>query len=326
MNWLQSAAGSVQEIFYRWVQPSRDRLNGAICVGTCALYRRTGLEESGGFAQIGHSEDVHTGVNLMKVGYSTRYIPVVVSSGLCPDNLSGFLSQQYRWCAGSMSLLKDTAFHAAPLSINQRLCFFTGFLYYISTAGLFFGGPLAAVMLVWTLPNMIWPTMYLPLVAASWLTFMAWNSALHCRWNLSIIRVMMLYSAAHALAIFHMAKGGTMAWVPTGSATKGASLSTKIQRLCFGWLAFIETIAWIGVIRGTLEYGIERFWLSIALMTLATVILWPLHRPLGESESRKPPKLASGTPKGTWGWLSASMLSLLALAWMIASDGAMPSL
>src|SRR5262249_36877354 len=104
MHWLQRNAGATQEMFYRWIQTARDRFGAAICVGTCALYRRTALEEAGGFAQIGHSEDVHTGVNVMKVGYRLRYVPVVVSKGLCPDSFSGFVNQQYRWCTGSLSL------------------------------------------------------------------------------------------------------------------------------------------------------------------------------------------------------------------------------
>jgi cellulose synthase (UDP-forming) len=114
MQWLQRCAGATQELFYRWIEPARDRAQAAICVGTCALYRRSALQASGGFAQIGHSEDVHTGVNLMKVGYHVRYVPIVVSKGLCPDTLTGFLNQQYRWCTGSMSLLADR--HALPAS------------------------------------------------------------------------------------------------------------------------------------------------------------------------------------------------------------------
>ena len=42
MNWIQRAAGATQILFYRWVQPSRDRSRAAICVGTSALYRRAG--------------------------------------------------------------------------------------------------------------------------------------------------------------------------------------------------------------------------------------------------------------------------------------------
>jgi cellulose synthase (UDP-forming) len=64
MSWLQRGAGATQELFYRWIQPSRDRAGAPICVGTCAVYRLAALASVGGFAQIEHSEDVHTGILL----------------------------------------------------------------------------------------------------------------------------------------------------------------------------------------------------------------------------------------------------------------------
>lgn len=111
-SWLQRAAGATQELFYRWVQPSRDAIEAPICVGTCALYRRAALAAAGGFAQIEHSEDVHTGVKILGAGYYVRYVPTVLSKGECPDSLSAFMSQQYRWCAGSMSLMTNADFRA----------------------------------------------------------------------------------------------------------------------------------------------------------------------------------------------------------------------
>ncbi len=48
MSWVQRGAGAVQELFYRLVQVSRDRHDGAICVGSCAIYRRTALASNGG--------------------------------------------------------------------------------------------------------------------------------------------------------------------------------------------------------------------------------------------------------------------------------------
>jgi len=318
MNWLQSAAGSVQEIFYRWVQPSRDAASGAICVGTCALYRRAGLVRSGGFAQIGHSEDVHTGVNLMKVGFATRYVPVVLAAGLCPDNYAGFLSQQYRWCAGSMSLLSDRSFHTAPLTINQRLCFFTGFLYYLSTAATFFGGPLSAAVLVWMLPQEVWPWSYLPLVVASWCVFIAWKSMLTTRWTLSVMRVQMLYSAAHAVAIWHSLRGRTAAWVPTGAAPgSGIPLSTKISRLAFGWLVTIEIILVTGVTRGVLQYGLERFWLSIVLIAFSLAIVVPMLRPLCVVV-RDAKDIANGSARMTLTWLCGAIACLGTLPTVLA--------
>jgi cellulose synthase (UDP-forming) len=189
VTWLERGAGSVQEIFYRWVQPSRDGVGGAICVGTNALYRRSALDAAGGFAQIGHSEDVHTGVALLKRGFGLRYVPVLVARGLCPDNVAGFVSQQYRWCAGSMSLLADRGFHNADLPLRLRLCFWTGFLYYIATGVTVFTGPASALALLWLLPAQISPTRYLPLVTLSWTMFWLWNRVTLARWDLSVVRV-----------------------------------------------------------------------------------------------------------------------------------------
>ena len=65
-NWIERGAGAVQELFYRAIQVSRQRMDGAICVGTCAVYRRAALQENGGPTLIEHSEDVHTGFDLRR--------------------------------------------------------------------------------------------------------------------------------------------------------------------------------------------------------------------------------------------------------------------
>ena len=64
------------------MQPARDAADAAICVGTNAVYRRSALDAVGGFAQIEHSEDVHTGVKMLRAGYWTRYVPVLLARGL----------------------------------------------------------------------------------------------------------------------------------------------------------------------------------------------------------------------------------------------------
>lgn len=59
-NWIERGAGAVRDIFYRAVQVSRQASDGAICVGSNAIYRRAALAEIGGTALIEHCEDVHT--------------------------------------------------------------------------------------------------------------------------------------------------------------------------------------------------------------------------------------------------------------------------
>lgn len=60
-TWVEQGAGATQELFYRVVQVNRNKWGASICVGSNAVYRRAALEEVGGTAEIGFSEDVHTG-------------------------------------------------------------------------------------------------------------------------------------------------------------------------------------------------------------------------------------------------------------------------
>lgn len=286
MNWLQRCAGATQELFYRWIQPSRDRARAAICVGTCALYSRAALNRSGGFAQIGHSEDVHTGVNLMKVGYHVRYVPVLVTKGLCPDTVSGFLNQQYRWCTGSMSLLADRRFHGAKhIGFHQRLCFWAGFLYYISTALNAFIAPLPALAMLYFLPGWVEPINSIWLVGALLLWFVILPLTMRGRWRADVLRVQVLYSFAHAVAIVHILTGSTKEWVATGAAnTRSTPLSVTIGRTVKIYVAVTYSLIWIGLILGVLTYGIERFWAMVLLGALATWVHLPLlFMPIGST-------------------------------------------
>ena len=129
---LESGAGNVQEYFYKIIQPSRSALNGAICVGSCALYKREALNVIGGTAQVEHSEDVITGFRLLAQGWNLKYLPIPLSKGVCPSDMHAFFKQQTRWCSGSMSLLRSKAFWEAKIPFYTKMCFVSGFMYYIS--------------------------------------------------------------------------------------------------------------------------------------------------------------------------------------------------
>jgi cellulose synthase/poly-beta-1,6-N-acetylglucosamine synthase-like glycosyltransferase len=279
MSWLQRNAGATQELFYRWVQPARDRSGAAICVGSCAIYRRSALERAGGFAQIGHSEDVHTGVNLMKVGYKVRYVPILVSKGLCPDTSKGFLNQQYRWCTGSMSLLADQAFHDNDhISPRQRLCYWAGFLYYISTALNAFTAILPALAMLYLHPDYVWPrnSIYLLGGLAMWTLILP--AMFKGRWRLSVLRVTTLYSFAHAVAIVHLLTGRTKEWVATGTANSSRStpLATTVLRTTKSWVVLTQGALAYGIYRGITVYGIEHLWAMLIFAVLAAYVQLPL--------------------------------------------------
>ena len=278
MPWLQRCAGATQELFYRWIQPSRDRSRAAICVGTCAIYRRSALQEAGGFAQIGHSEDVHTGVKLMKAGYQLRYVPIVVSKGLCPDAVLGFLNQQYRWCTGSMSLLADRSFHANPVfTARMRISFWSGFLYYISTGVNIFAAPLPGLTMLYFFPAYIEPGNTAWLLGAIMLWYFVLPTMMRAHWRLDVLRVQQLYSFAHAVAIVHVITGRTKEWVATGSAnTRTTPLAVTIIRVMRTTLGLVQTLLWTGMALATHRYGIDHTWAMLGFALLAGYVQLPL--------------------------------------------------
>ena len=298
MSWLQRCAGATQELFYRMIQPSRDSVGAAICVGTSALYRRASLLHSGGFAQISHSEDVHTGVRMLRSGLQVRYVPVLVSKGLCPDTASAFLNQQYRWCTGSMSLLVDRGFHEArQITKRQRLCFWAGFLYYISTAVNALVAPLPAIAMLWLVPAWVEPMNSVWLFGALLLWFVVLPCVMHGRWRIEVLRVQHLYSFAHLTAISHLLRGRTREWVATGSSAAGSStpLAVSIGRVCKTYVLLTQLVIVVGLVRGVLVYGIAAYWAMVGLAVIAAYVQWPLL--LVRTRAKAPARVRAAAPE-----------------------------
>jgi cellulose synthase/poly-beta-1,6-N-acetylglucosamine synthase-like glycosyltransferase len=276
MNWVQFAAGATQILFYRWVQPARDRSDAAICVGTCAIYRRSALELSGGFAQIGHSEDVHTGVNLMRAGFRVRYVPIVVSKGLCPDTLDQFANQQYRWCTGSMSLLFSRAFHSFPLTRMQRLCFWSGFLYYIDTAINVFVVSIPPILMAVLAPEAVSVNNYLfvflaVIVRMSLVPVITMGSESMT----GLTRIQSTYSFAHALALFDVIRGRTDSWQATG-VKGGTPTARRVRRLMMTWCILVQVLMWGTCLWRAPEHGWYDFMPMMAFAALNLAITYPM--------------------------------------------------
>ncbi|MFC1420732.1 glycosyltransferase family 2 protein [Streptacidiphilus cavernicola] len=218
-NWIERGAGAIQELFYRSVQVSRQHHGAAICVGSCAVYRRAALDEIGGTALIEHSEDVHTGFALGAAGWKLRYIPLVLATGLCPDNLTAFYRQQYRWCTGSLSMMTNPAFWRTRLRPVARLCYLSGFMHYLQTAVSVFMAPLVPLTLLLALPHQVsfrCSLLALPALLYTTVVYPWWH---RCSYRLEAWSARLICSWAHVFAITDLLRRRPEGWQPTGAAS-----------------------------------------------------------------------------------------------------------
>jgi cellulose synthase/poly-beta-1,6-N-acetylglucosamine synthase-like glycosyltransferase len=221
-TWIERAAGPIQEVFYRTVQVARDRFDAAVCCGTSAVYRRAALEPQGGPTLIPYAEDVHTGLDVRRAGWSLVYLPIVLSTGICPDNLDAFVRQQYRWCSGNVGIVFSWRLWSVPMTVPARLAYISGFFYYAYTGLLTFFGPIIPVVMLGFLPGQIRLRNFivlLPAMLTGFVLYPLWHRSGYGPhvWPLGIAR-----GWAHVFAIWDGARGKSMGWHPT--RTPGSSL------------------------------------------------------------------------------------------------------
>ena len=217
---MERGAGAVQELFYRAIQVSRDRLEAAICVGSCAVYRRAALDSTGGTTLIEHSEDVHTGFDLRRAGWGLKYLPIPLATGMCPTGPDSFFTQQYRWCAGSMSLLGSRKFWATKMRFGTRCSYLSGFCYYLHTAVATFVVPVIPIVMLAFLPHQVQLHNYLwiaPSTAYNLVIFPQWNFG---RYGPSSLMTKSLYGWSHFFSVFDIVRKRQLGWQTTGAKGK----------------------------------------------------------------------------------------------------------
>jgi cellulose synthase/poly-beta-1,6-N-acetylglucosamine synthase-like glycosyltransferase len=262
-TWVERAAGAVQEVFYRSIQVSRDRLGASICVGSCAVYRRTALAAEGGTTLIAYAEDVHTGLDVRRNGWSLVYVPVALTTGMCPDNLDAFVRQQYRWCTGSTSTVLTTRLWTVPMTRRARLTYLAGFFYYVQTALATFAVPLIPICLLAFRPLTISPEnskLILIALAASLILAPLWT---RCTYKPSeVVPLSAARGWAHALAIWDYLRGKTMAWQPSGAQV------SSVRRFYSGVMVWNGSVAvsWLTLAAWrTIEYRSWQYVVAIAI-------------------------------------------------------------
>jgi len=120
------------ELFYRVIQDGNDFWNATSFCGSCAILRRSSLDQVGGFATETLTEDVHTSLRLQMHGWNTAYINIPQAAGLATERLSGYIRQRIRWARGMLQVLRlENPLTAPGLTGGQRLCYFHGMAHFL---------------------------------------------------------------------------------------------------------------------------------------------------------------------------------------------------
>ena len=113
-----------ESLFYRVVQPAKNRWGAAFWCGTNALVRVAALRDIGGVATETITEDLHTTLKLHRAGWRTVYHDQVLARGLAAAGPEQFLAQRLRWGRGSMQVIRrDNPLTGPGLTLGQRLAY-----------------------------------------------------------------------------------------------------------------------------------------------------------------------------------------------------------
>jgi cellulose synthase (UDP-forming) len=277
-SYIQRFAGTLQNIFFQFIQPARDRYRAAICAGTNLIYRRAAVVAAGGFAWVPIGEDVHSGVKLAWAGYETRYLPLCLATGVAPIDFPSLANQQARWCRSSMMVMIDKHFVEAPYNWKQRAAFWAAFLYYMSSAALLLTGPFPTLTMIWFYPGHVYPHNYLPLLPALAATLFVFPM-LSRGWRPTIYRVCMINACCHMYSIWYAIRGRVAEWVPTGASPDGGQVPVVVNRILCSWVAIFLALLWTGLALRVHQYGWRPYWATEVLGGVQLYMLAPLLTP-----------------------------------------------
>lgn len=113
-----------QELFYRAIQPGKNRWGAAFWCGTGAVVRVAALRDVGGVATGTVTEDIHTTIRLHRRGWKSIYHNEVLARGLAAATAEQYQLQRLRWGTGAMQVLRlENPLIAPGLRLPQRIAY-----------------------------------------------------------------------------------------------------------------------------------------------------------------------------------------------------------
>ncbi len=136
-------------MFYGLIQAGNDYWNACFFCGSCAVLRRTALEEINGFAVETVTEDAHTMLKMHRRGWDSAYLGLPLAAGLATERLALHIGQRVRWARGMIQIFRiDNPLLGRGLSFGQRLCYLQamGHFFFALPRVVFLTAPLAYLL------------------------------------------------------------------------------------------------------------------------------------------------------------------------------------
>lgn len=119
------------ELFYGLIQDGNDFWDASFFCGSCAVLRRTALEEIRGIAVETVTEDAHTSLKMHARGWKSAYINIPQAAGLATESLSAHVGQRIRWARGMAQIFRiDNPFFKKGLDFGQRICYANAMMHF----------------------------------------------------------------------------------------------------------------------------------------------------------------------------------------------------
>jgi len=144
-----AAVWTEQSLFFRVIQRGKDTWNAAFFCGSCAVVRRSALEQIGGFATGTVTEDLHTSIRLHARGLRSVYHAEPLAFGLAPESIEPFIGQRLRWGQGAMHVWRTEGILTnRGLSWPQRINYLASVLTYFDgwQKGIFYFAPVVVLL------------------------------------------------------------------------------------------------------------------------------------------------------------------------------------
>jgi cellulose synthase (UDP-forming) len=270
---ISRGAAYMQSVFYRFVQPGRNRFNAALCVGTNVIFRRRAIDEIGGLYTDSKSEDVWTTLTLHEAGWRSVFIPDVLAIGDAPETVEAYSKQQLRWATGGFEILLkyNPLSPARRLTMDQRI-------QYLVTASFYLTG-ISPLLLLLVPPLEIYfdlRPVTMELSVGTWFLYyagfyvmqilLAWFAVGSFKWETLTLATVSF--PIYTKALVNVISGKDVGWHVTGQSTRRSPFNFVLPQMMF--FVFLALTTVVAVWRDTQN---ETFTLATAWNATNTVIL-----------------------------------------------------